>query len=90
METMYPVKMSKHKDLSEFDMDQIAMARLTQWSGLAGCSVSKWSKEVVDQGQGHGQPRLIDARGERRLAHVVRSSGRAAVAQIVEDMKRRC
>ncbi|KAK3541656.1 hypothetical protein QTP86_034661, partial [Hemibagrus guttatus] len=36
----------------------------------------KWSKEgtVVNQRQGHGRPRLIDARGERRLACVIRSN----------------
>ncbi|KAK3507116.1 hypothetical protein QTP70_007833 [Hemibagrus guttatus] len=47
----------------------------------------KWSKEgtVVNRRQGHGRPRLIDGRGERRLARVVRSNRRATVAQIAED-----
>ncbi|KAK3555069.1 hypothetical protein QTP86_007979 [Hemibagrus guttatus] len=48
----------------------------------------KWSKEgtVVNRRQGHGRPRLIDARGERRLARVVRSNRRATVAQIAEKV----
>ncbi|KAK3522147.1 hypothetical protein QTP70_026962 [Hemibagrus guttatus] len=48
----------------------------------------KWSKEgtVVNRRQGHGRPRLIDARGERRLARVIRSNRQATVAQIVEEV----
>ena len=48
----------------------------------------KWSKEgtVVNRRQGHGRPRLIDARGERRLARVVRSNRRATVAQIAQEV----
>ncbi|ROL49236.1 hypothetical protein DPX16_16851 [Anabarilius grahami] len=48
----------------------------------------KWSKEgtVMNQQQGHGWPRLIDARGERRLARVVRSNRRATVAQIAQEV----
>ncbi|KAK3551098.1 hypothetical protein QTP70_012761 [Hemibagrus guttatus] len=46
----------------------------------------KWSKEgtVVNRRQGHGRLRLIDARGGRRPARVVRSNRRATVAQIAE------
>ncbi|KAK3544789.1 hypothetical protein QTP86_027483, partial [Hemibagrus guttatus] len=65
-------KMGKRKDLSEFDKDQIVMARqLDQWwisktADLVGCSQSagvsifqRWSKEgtAVNQGQGHEQLR---------------------------------
>ncbi|KAK3535233.1 hypothetical protein QTP70_005025 [Hemibagrus guttatus] len=48
----------------------------------------KWSKEgtVVTRRQGHGRPRLTDTRGERRLARVIRSKGRATVAQIAEEV----
>ncbi|ROI48897.1 hypothetical protein DPX16_3918 [Anabarilius grahami] len=69
--------MGKHKDLSEFDKDKIVMARrldqsISKTAALVGCSRSavvsiyqKWFKEgtVVNR-----QPRLIDPRGERRLA----------------------
>ncbi|ROL43208.1 hypothetical protein DPX16_17029 [Anabarilius grahami] len=71
--------MGKRKDLSEFDKGQIVMARrlgqsISKTAALVGCSRSavvriyqKWSKEgtVVNRRQGHGRPRLIDARGER-------------------------
>ncbi|KAK3570916.1 hypothetical protein QTP86_030458, partial [Hemibagrus guttatus] len=59
--------MDKRKDLSEFD------------EGPNLVSIyQKWSKEgtVVNRRQGHGRPRLIDTRGERRLARVVRSNRR--------------
>ncbi|KAK3537255.1 hypothetical protein QTP70_005484 [Hemibagrus guttatus] len=48
----------------------------------------KWSKEgaVVNQRQGHGRPRVIDAHGERRLARVIRANRRATVAQIAEEV----
>ncbi|KAK3571515.1 hypothetical protein QTP86_012867 [Hemibagrus guttatus] len=71
-------KMDKRKDLSEFDKGQIVMARpldqsISKTAALVGCSRSavvsiyqKWSKEgtLVTRRQGHGRPRLIDARGE--------------------------
>ncbi|KAK3527721.1 hypothetical protein QTP86_001058 [Hemibagrus guttatus] len=56
---------------------------VSKTAALVGCSRSavvsiyqKWSKEgtVVTRRQGHGRPRLIDARGKRRLARVVRSN----------------
>ena len=92
--------MGKRKDLSEFDKGQIVMARrlgqsISKTAALVGCSRSavvsiyqKWSKEgtVVNRRQGHGRPRLIDARGERRLARVVRSNRRATVAQIAQEV----
>ncbi|ROL43996.1 hypothetical protein DPX16_10280 [Anabarilius grahami] len=70
--------MGKRKDLSEFDMEQIVMARrlgqsISKTAAPVECSRSavvsiyqKWSKEetVVNRRQGHGRPRLIDARGE--------------------------
>ena len=40
----------------------------------------------MNQRQGHGRPRLTDARGERRLARVVRSNRRATVAQIAQEV----
>ena len=47
----------------------------------------KWSKEgtLVNPGQSHGLPRLIDACGEWRLAHVSPNSW-ATVAQIAEEI----
>ena len=92
--------MGKRKDLSEFDKGQIVMARrlgqsISKTAALVGCSRSavvsiyqKCSKEgtVVNRRQGHGRPRLIDARGERRLALVVRSNRRATVAQIAQEV----
>ncbi|KAK3531747.1 hypothetical protein QTP70_027293, partial [Hemibagrus guttatus] len=80
--------------------DQIVMARpldqnISKTAALVGCSRSavvsiyqKCSKEgtVVNRRQGHGRSRLIDARGERRLARVVRSNRRATVAQIAEEV----
>ncbi|ROI38969.1 hypothetical protein DPX16_1675 [Anabarilius grahami] len=69
--------MGKCKDLSESDKDQTVLARrlgqsISKTAALVGCSRSavvsiyqKWSKEgtVVNRRQGHGWPRLIDARG---------------------------
>lgn len=92
--------MGKRKDLSDFDKGQIVMARrlgqsLSETAALVGCSRSavvstyqKWSKEgkAVNRRQGHGRPRLIDARGEQKLARVVRSNRRATVAQIAEKV----
>lgn len=92
--------MGKRKDLSDFHKGQIVMARrlgqsISETAGLVGCSRSavvstyqKWSKEgqPVNRRQGHGRPRLIDARGERRLARVVQSHRRATVAQITEKV----
>ncbi|ROL53780.1 hypothetical protein DPX16_9480 [Anabarilius grahami] len=48
----------------------------------------KCSKEgtVVNQRQSHGWPRLIDARGERRLARVVQSNRRATVAKNAQEV----
>ncbi len=93
-------KMGKGKDLSEFDMGQIVMARwldqsISKTAALVGCSVSavisiyqKWFKEgtAVNQRQGHGWPRLIDTRGERRLDCVVWSNRLASVAQIAQEV----
>ncbi|KAM9476718.1 uncharacterized protein Hap1MRO34_009737 isoform 1-T6 [Clarias gariepinus] len=90
--------MGKRKDLNDFEKGQIVMARrlgqsISQTAGLVGCSryavvstYQKWSKEgqPVNRRLGHGRPRLIDARGERRLARLVRSHRRATVAQIAE------
>uniref|UniRef100_A0A8P4G4M8 Transposable element Tcb1 transposase n=1 Tax=Dicentrarchus labrax TaxID=13489 RepID=A0A8P4G4M8_DICLA len=92
--------MGKCKDLNDFVKGQIVMARLlgqsiSETAALVGCSRSavvsiyqKWSKEgkVVNRRQGQGRPRLIDARGERRLARVVQSNRRATVAQIAEKV----
>ncbi|KAK3570280.1 hypothetical protein QTP86_017208 [Hemibagrus guttatus] len=92
--------MAKSKDLSEFDKGQIVMARpldqsISKTAALVGCSRSavvsisiKRSKEgtVMNRRQGHGQPRLIDARGERRTDRVVRSNRRATVDEIAEEV----
>ncbi|ROL41713.1 hypothetical protein DPX16_9304 [Anabarilius grahami] len=88
--------MEKRDDLSS----QIVMACsdpvvISKTAALVRCSWSavvsiyqKWSKEgtVVNRRQGHGRPRLIDARGERRLARVVRSNRRATVAQTAQEV----
>ncbi|KAK3515399.1 hypothetical protein QTP70_018893, partial [Hemibagrus guttatus] len=93
-------KMGKRKDLSEFDKGRIVMARpldqnISKTAALVGCSRSavvsiyqKWSKEgtVVNRRQGHGRPRLIDERGEQRLARVILSNRRATVTQIAEEV----
>lgn len=92
--------MGKGKDLSDFDKGQIVMARrlgqsISKTAGLVGCSryavvstYQKWTKEghPVNRRRGHGRPRLIDARGEERLAHLVESHKRATVAQIAEKV----
>ena len=91
--------MGKHKDLSEFDKGQIVMARclgqsVSKTAALVGCSrsavvsLSNLSKVVQrsNRRQGHGRPRLIDARGERKLARMVRSNRRATVAQIAQEV----
>ncbi|ROL52927.1 hypothetical protein DPX16_8490 [Anabarilius grahami] len=87
--------MGKRKDLSEFDKDQIVMARrlgqsISKTADLMGCYrsavVSIYQKWSVNRRQGHGRPRLIDACGERRLARVVRSNRRATVAQIAPEV----
>ncbi|ROL44269.1 Muscular LMNA-interacting protein [Anabarilius grahami] len=87
--------MGKRKDLSEFDKGQIVMAKrlgqsISKTVALVGCSRSavisiyqKCSKTVVNLRQGHGRP---DARGERRLARVVRSNRRATVAQTAQEV----
>ncbi|ROL54058.1 hypothetical protein DPX16_10481 [Anabarilius grahami] len=93
--------MGKREDLIEFDKSQIVRARrlgqsISKTAALVGCSRSavisiyqKWSKEgtVVNQRQGHGRPRLIDAGGERRLARVAQSNRRATGAQIAQEMR---
>ncbi|ROL43997.1 hypothetical protein DPX16_10281 [Anabarilius grahami] len=85
--------MGKRKDLSEFDKGQVVMARqlgqsISKTVALVGCSQSavvriyqKWSKEgiVVNRRQGHGQPRLTDARGET-------SYRRATLAQTAQEV----
>ncbi|ROL52754.1 hypothetical protein DPX16_21180 [Anabarilius grahami] len=77
-------KIGKRKDLSEFDIGQIVIARgvgqsISKTAALVGCSRSvvvsiyqKWSKEgtVVNRRQGHGRPRHIDPCGERRLSEI--------------------
>ncbi|ROL54534.1 hypothetical protein DPX16_11709 [Anabarilius grahami] len=92
--------MGKRVDLIEFDKGQTVMARrlgqsISKTAALVRCSRSavvsnyqKWPKEgaVVNWRQGHGRPRLIDARGERRLARVVRSNRQATVAQIAQEV----
>ncbi|ROK23396.1 hypothetical protein DPX16_16440 [Anabarilius grahami] len=55
------------------------------------CSGQYLSKGVQGRNSGepatgHGRPRLTDARGERRLAHVVQSNRRATVAQIAQEV----
>ncbi|KAK3565723.1 hypothetical protein QTP86_014200 [Hemibagrus guttatus] len=73
---LFAGKMGKCKDLSEFDKGQIVMARpldksISKTAAQLQVNIyQKWSKEgtVVNRQLGHGQPRLIDARGERRLA----------------------
>ncbi|CAN9501504.1 unnamed protein product [Ophioblennius macclurei] len=96
--------MGKRKDLSDFEKGQIVMARrlgqsISQTAALVGCSrcavvnvYQKWSREgePVNRRQGHGRPKLIDARGERKLARVVRSNRKATVAEIAEKLNAHC
>ncbi|KAI5101579.1 RNA polymerase II elongation factor ELL [Silurus meridionalis] len=48
----------------------------------------KWFTEgtLVNRRQGHGRPRLIEAREERRLTRVSRTNRRVSVSQIAEDV----
>ena len=90
-------KMGQRKDVSDFDKGQIVLARrlgqnISRTAALVGCSRSavvrtdqKWSKEGTGEPTG-SDPRLIDARGERRLARVVRSNRRATGAQTAEKV----
>ncbi|KAG9351613.1 hypothetical protein JZ751_022864 [Albula glossodonta] len=57
--------MGKRKDLSDFDKGQI-------WSVPINSGPRK--EKVVNRQQGHGLPRLVDARGGRRLARVPQTS----------------
>ncbi|KAK3514424.1 hypothetical protein QTP70_018247, partial [Hemibagrus guttatus] len=53
------------------------------------CSGQYLSKVIQGRNSGElatGRPRLTDARGEQRLARVVRSNRRATVAQIAEEV----
>lgn len=93
-------EMGKRKDLSDFDRGQIVMARrlgqsISETAQLVGCSRSavvstsqRWCSEgePVNRRLGHGRPRLIDARGERRLARVVKTHSKATVAQVAEKL----
>ncbi|ROJ29317.1 28S ribosomal protein S15, mitochondrial [Anabarilius grahami] len=79
---------------------RIMMARrlgqsISKTASLERCSRSavvsiyqKWSKEEteVNQQQGHGWPRLVDACWEQRLACVVQSNRQAAVAQTAQEV----
>lgn len=92
--------MGKGKDLSDFEKGQIVMARrlgrsISSTASVVGCSRSavvstfqRWSRQgrLVNRRQGHGRPRLIDERGERRLARLVQSNRRATVAQIAQEV----
>lgn len=88
--------MGKRKDLSDFDVGQVVMARrlgqsISKTAALVGCSRAavvsvsqKRRKGGQSSSQGHGRPRLAGERGERRLACVAKSHNKAAVAQIAE------
>ena len=91
--------MSRSKDLSDFDKGQIVTARrlgqsISETARLVGCSQSavlstyRQSSEegqTTNQRQGVGRPRLIDARGHRRLSRLVRTDRRYTVAQVTEN-----
>ena len=90
--------MGKHKDLSEFDKGQIVTARrlsqsISKTAALVGCSWSavvsiyeKWSKNQRWSGDRVMDDHVIDARGERRLAHAVWSNRWATVDQIAKEV----
>ena len=92
-------EMGRSKDLSDFDKSQIVMARrlgqsISEMARLVGCSRSavvstyrQWSEEgqTTNRRQGVGRPRLINARGQRRLSHLVRTDRRSTVAQVTEN-----
>ncbi|KAJ8276573.1 hypothetical protein COCON_G00083250, partial [Conger conger] len=91
--------MGRGKDLSDSEKGQIVMARrlgrsISETAKLVGCSRSavvstyrQWSEEgqTTNRRQGIGRPRLIDARGQRRLSRLVRTDRKATVAQIAEN-----
>ncbi|KAK7149599.1 hypothetical protein R3I94_009045 [Phoxinus phoxinus] len=90
--------MGKNKDLSDFEKGQIVMARrlgtsITETAKLVDCSRSavvkiyqQWSEEgqTTNRRQGVGRPRLIDARGQLRLTHLVRDNRKNTVAQVTQ------
>ncbi|KAF7692366.1 hypothetical protein C0J45_17042 [Silurus meridionalis] len=93
--------MGESKDFSEFIKGQLVTSgrlgqSISKTAALVGCSwfavvtISyKCSKEgtVVNRRQGRGQPRLIDAHGERRLVRVVRSNRRGPVAHTAVNVR---
>ncbi|KAI4872592.1 hypothetical protein NFI96_002177 [Prochilodus magdalenae] len=90
--------MGKREDLSDFDRGQIVVARrlgqsISQTAKLVGCSRSavantyrKWCVEgqTTSRRRGVGRPRLIDARGQQMLSHLVQADRRPTVAQVTE------
>ena len=92
-------EMGRSEDLSDFDKGQIVMARrlgqsISEMARLVGCSQSavvstyrQWSEErqTTNRRQGVGHPKLIDARGQRRLSRLVRTDRRSTVAQVTEN-----
>lgn len=68
---------------------------ISRTAAAVGCSRSavvstfqRWSRQgrLLNRRRGHGRPRLIDERGERRLARLVRSNRGATVAQIAQEV----
>ena len=85
VDVLYVGEMGRSKDLSDFDKNQIVMARrldqsISETARLVGCSRSavvstdqQWSEEgqTTNRRQGVGRQRLIDVRGQRRLSRLV-------------------
>lgn len=85
-------KMGKYKDLSDSDRGPTVMTRrldqsISKTAGLVGCY---WSAVIgaYQTGVTGAQALLMFATGERRLARVVWSHGRAAVALIERGLLR--
>ncbi|ROL53961.1 hypothetical protein DPX16_2477 [Anabarilius grahami] len=84
--------MGKAKDLSEFDKDQIVMARrlgqsISSSFGVFPVCNGQYLSKVL-QGRNSGEPVTGSwaAKTQRRLARVVRSNRRAPVAQITPEV----
>ncbi|GBN76831.1 hypothetical protein AVEN_120240-1 [Araneus ventricosus] len=88
--------MGKASDLSEFDREQIVMARrlgtsITETARLVSCSRSavvsihaKWINDgdSSSRHQGVGRPCVIKEKGHRRLSRLVKQNRRQTVAQL--------
>ncbi len=80
-------KMGKRKYLSDKGSEHFQNSKSCGLYAVVS-TYQKWCKEgqPANRWQGHGHPRLTDARGELRLPRLVRLHRRAIVAQITENL----